>query len=97
MESKVEIDVLYLVTAALLILLALTVALSFVDLGVYNFPAALAIATVKGLLVALFFMELRDSSQTTWIMAAAGLVWLFLLLAGTLADFLMRVQLSPPF
>lgn len=81
---------LYRVAAALLALLALTAGLSFVDLGASNFAAALAIAAVKALLVAYFFMDLRESVDAVRFMAAAALVWLGLLLTGTLADLAAR-------
>jgi len=47
------------VLAALLVLTWITVAVTYVDLGVLNLWIALAIATVKASLVALYFMHLR--------------------------------------
>ncbi len=48
----------------LLILTGVTTAVAYVDLGAFSVVAALAIAVVKMLLVALFFMHLRQSTQS---------------------------------
>jgi cytochrome c oxidase subunit 4 len=90
MESAQRERALVRTAAALLGLLALTVGLSFVDLGRFNFSAALAIAAAKAALVAYFFMDLAESADAVRFMAAAGLVWLGLLLAGTFADLITR-------
>ena len=82
--------ILYRVAGALLALLALSIGLSFLDLGRFNFAVALAIAGMKALLVVYDFMELREGVDAVRFMAAAGLVWLGLLLAGTLTDLLTR-------
>lgn len=97
MKPESQTKVLYKVAAALLGLLALTVGAALLPLGPFNTPVALAIAVVKATLVVLFFMEVRHSGQTTWIMAAASVVWLALLFAGTLADVLTRGPLIGPF
>ncbi|MBB5348843.1 cytochrome C oxidase subunit IV family protein [Desulfoprunum benzoelyticum] len=47
------------VLALLLALTGVTVAVSYIDLGFLNVPAALTIATLKAALVLLFFMHLR--------------------------------------
>ena len=89
-----------LVYAALMVLLGLTVAASFVNfeqrylgrlnLGWLNIGATLLIAVVKALLVVLFFMHVRHSSRLTRIFAAAAFLWLGILLVGTLNDYLTR-------
>jgi cytochrome c oxidase subunit IV len=81
---------LYRTAAALLILLALTVGLSFAGLGPFGFAAALAVAAAKALLVAGVFMELGEGVDAVRFLASAALVWLALLLAGTLADLVTR-------
>jgi len=82
--------------AALLALLALTMGLSFVDLGAFNFPAAITIAAVKAVLVATIFMELRHSNRLLWALAAASLFWLAILVGGTFADIGTRMLLKFP-
>ena len=85
----------FAVAAALMILLALTYAAAQIDLGPFNIVVALAIAFTKTILVALFFMEVRWSSRLTWVVAAAGVLWLALLIGGTLDDFLTRAHVLP--
>lgn len=80
----------YGVYGALLALTLLTVGVAYLDLGPMNIVAALGIAIAKALLVMLFFMHLRSSSQLTWIVAGAGVIWLAHLLIFTLADYLTR-------
>ncbi len=91
MEKEISSITKYIAIAvALLCLLALTVALATVKLGAWNLPVALTIAVMKALLVILFFMELRVSDQVVRVIATASLVWLLLLVSGTLADYLSR-------
>lgn len=77
---------------ALLVLLALTWGLAQLDLGRFNPVAALTIAIVKMLLVLLYFMHLRYSTRLTWIFAAAGFIWLLIMVDLTLSDYLTRGQ-----
>ncbi len=78
----------------LLALTALTTAVAFVDLsGGLNNVAALTIAILKAMLVVLYFMHARYSNRFTWVIAAAGIFWLMILLGGTLDDLLTRSQL----
>jgi cytochrome c oxidase subunit IV len=79
---------------ALLFFTGLTTWVAFIDLGPLNTVVALAIATVKMLLVILFFMNVRASSGLTKVVVAAGFFWLALLIAFTLSDELTR-QWSP--
>jgi cytochrome c oxidase subunit 4 len=79
-----------LVFVALLILLAATVAVAYVDLGFLNPILTIAIAVIKALLILLFFMHLRYSSALTWIVAMAGFFWLGILLVLSMSDFLTR-------
>jgi len=85
----------FVVAAALMALLVLTYAAAQIDLGPFNIVVALAIAFTKAILVVLFFMEVKWSSRLTWVVAAAGIMWLALLLGGTLDDFLTRAHILP--
>ena len=85
----------FAVAAALMILLVATYAAAQIDLGPFNIVVALAIAFTKAILVVLFFMEVRWSSRLTWVVAAAGVMWLALLIGGTLDDFLTRAHILP--
>jgi cytochrome c oxidase subunit IV len=81
------------VFAALLALLAATIAVAHVNLGAFNAVFALTIAVAKALLVILFFMHARYSGRLVWIYAGIGFFWLAILMALTLGDFLTRAWL----
>jgi cytochrome c oxidase subunit 4 len=78
------------VWAALLLLTALTVFVSTLELGPFNAIVALTIATIKALLVLLFFMELRYSTALTKVAVVAAVFFFFLLAGLTLSDYLTR-------
>ena len=76
----------------LIILTALTVGAAFVNLGAMNPVVALGIATAKALLVVLFFMHVKDTSEKmTKAVVVSGIFWLLLLLCLTLADYATRL------
>lgn len=80
----------FLVFAALAIGTLLTWYASTVDLGSWNTPIALIIATTKAVLVILFFMHVIYSSRLTWVVVIASFVWLAMLFVLTFADYLTR-------
>jgi cytochrome c oxidase subunit IV len=80
----------YTICGLLLFCTYLTVQVATFDLGVFNVVAALAIAGFKASLVVLFFMHMREADSLTKTVAMAGLLWLGILLAFTLADYLTR-------
>ena len=86
----VSVRIYALVFFALLALTVTTVAVSRVDLGEYNFVAAMTIAVIKGTLVAAFFMDLRRASSMIRLFAVAGLFWLAILLVFLLSDYVSR-------
>jgi len=75
---------------ALLALTATTTAVAFVDLGPWNTVVALGIAFIKATLVVLIFMHIRWSSSLSRVVIAGGLLWLAILFALTLSDFVTR-------
>jgi cytochrome c oxidase subunit 4 len=79
-----------LVWATLLVLTALTVFAATLELGPFNAVVALIIATVKALLVLLFFMELRYSTALTKVAVVSAIFFLMLLVGLSLADYLTR-------
>ncbi len=79
-----------MIFAALLGLLALTVLVAYLDLGAWSPLVAMLIASVKALLVVLYFMHVRYNNRLTWVFAGAGFVWLALLLVLTMSDYLSR-------
>ena len=84
----------YTVFAALIGLTVLTVSASFLDLGSYHTAVGLTFGVAKASLVVLFFMHLWYSTRLTWIVAAAGLFWLGILMVLTLSDYLTRHWLT---
>ena len=75
---------------------ALTVGAAYVDLGRLNTVVALAIAACKMLLVILFFMHVKHSSQLTKIVVASGFLWLIILISISMSDYLTRSWTPDP-
>ena len=89
-HSSPKLTVYFAVYGALILLLALTVAISFFHLGTLGIILALAIAVAKALLVMAYFMHLRYNTRLTWLFAGAGFVWLLIMVTFTMADYLSR-------
>ncbi len=85
------------VWAALMALTALTWGLSTVHVaGFAGVALALGIATVKGALVALFFMHLWDQSGTNRLVLITALIFVALLITLPLLDNATRFPLANP-
>ena len=80
---------------ALMVLTAITVWVAFLDLGPLNDVVAMTIAVSKATLVILFFMHVRYSTPFTKLVVVSGFVWLLILIAITLADYLTRGWIHP--
>jgi cytochrome c oxidase subunit 4 len=85
-----SIVLLFFVFAALLGLLALTVEAARHDLGPWNSVVAVLIAAAKALLIALFFMHVRQATPLTKMIVAAGILWLAIMFTLSLADYWTR-------
>ena len=83
------------VGAALIVLTAVTVAVSFVDLGGWNAVVAVAIAALKASLVALFFMHLLYDRKIFLVIFLIGVIFLAILIAFTMFDVLRRADIDP--
>lgn len=87
------------VLAALLVLTAATVAVSFLNIpGRWHFAAGLAIAVLKATLVILFFMHVIHSPAATRAVILVSVFWLAVVLIGlTMTDYLTRglVEFAP--
>lgn len=81
---------------ALVLLLAATTASAFVPLGSLNLVVSLIIAATKALIVLLFFMELRSSKALVRAFAAAGFLWLLIMIVLTGADYWHRTDARAP-
>ena len=81
----------WIVWALLMALMIMTAVLSRVPLGALNTPIALVIATVKAMLVLLFFMHVKyENYKITWIAVLGGFFWLGIMLGLTMTDYLTR-------
>jgi cytochrome c oxidase subunit 4 len=89
-EHIVAPRVYYTVFAVLMLGTAVTVAVSFVDLGAFNAVVALTIAVFKATLVVLFFMHVKYSTRLTWVVVTGSVFWLAILLSLTFSDYLTR-------
>ena len=82
----------YAVFFALMGLTALTTAIAYADLGPMNAVAALAIASLKAVLVLLYFMHVKYAGRLIWVFAAAGFFWLLIFFVLILSDYATRIQ-----
>ena len=78
------------VALVLFVLLGLTLGAAEWELGPLGPAVALGIAVAKATLIVLFFMHVWYSPPLLKIFAVAGFLWLGILLAQTLADYLTR-------
>lgn len=84
--SSTKLNVIIWLT--LMCLTVITATVSFIDLGPFNTVVALGIATFKALLVVLFFMHVKYSSEKlSKVVVISALFWLVILLTLSLADY----------
>ncbi len=96
-EEHVTPKITYVIIGVILLGLTLATYLAaLVDLGPWNTVIALGIAAIKATLIALIFMQLRYSQGLTRIVLGAGLLWLGILIVGTLDDFATRGLVGVP-
>jgi cytochrome c oxidase subunit 4 len=79
----------------LLILTAITVGASYIQFGAANVAIALFIASIKAILVALFFMHLKYDKPINSVIAVAGFLFLGIFLMFDLLDFDARNNYLP--
>src|SRR2546426_10126357 len=84
------LPVYFAVFTALVIGTLLTWYASTITLGWANTPIALVIATIKAVLVILYFMHLKYSTRLTWVVVIAAFLWLAMLFVLTFSDYLTR-------
>jgi len=85
---------LYAVFATLMVLTVITVLVSRVNLGYLNLPVAMVVAVTKALLVILIFMEVKYSPRLVQVTAAAGFLFLGIMILYTMTDYLSRNMLG---
>ncbi len=85
----------YLVVLALLLVLtAVTVAIAQVNLGPFNLVVAMLVATIKGSLVALFFMHLLYDKKLYLTIFLSALLFLGVFITLTMFDTMTRGALD---
>src|SRR5256885_15662947 len=85
----------YIVFAALMALLVVTVVAAFLPWGSrIGIVIAMAVAIVKATLVVLYFMHVKGSSGLTKVFVVAGLAWLAILMSLTLIEYHTRPWLT---
>ena len=70
----------------LLVLTAITVGVSRVDFGSFNIVVALLVASVKAILVMLFFMHLKFEDKIVWLYAFIPVFLIFIMIGGIYTD-----------
>jgi cytochrome c oxidase subunit IV len=93
-DHIVPIGTYVMVFLALMVGTGLTVAASYVDLGIWNTPVAMLIAVTKACLVVFFFMHLKYSPKLFWLSVGAAVFWLVNLVLGVGADYVARAILN---
>jgi cytochrome c oxidase subunit IV len=93
-QHTVSLKTNLVVFGALMILLLATVAAAELSLGPWNTVVALAIAVTKAILIMLYFMHLKFSDRLTRVFAGAGFLWLAILIALSMCDYLTRGALG---
>ena len=91
-EHIVSSKIYYAIWATLLVLTVVTALVATVDLGPLNTIVALLIASFKAVLVVLFFMHVKYSSEKmTKAVVVSAIFWLLLLLVLSMADYGTRL------
>ena len=78
----------YMVFGALMVLTIITVGVSYLDLSIpFAITVALIVATIKGSLVALFFMHLKHERKAIyWALVLTAIFFVFLLFVPLLTN-----------
>lgn len=84
-----------LVWGALMVLTVLTVIISRFDFGPLNTLIAVLVATIKGTLVALYFMHLRYDNKFNLIILLGSLFFVVIFFVPTLIDLTTRGDAIP--
>jgi cytochrome c oxidase subunit 4 len=81
----------YILTGiGLLGLLALTIAASYLNLGVLNPIITASISVASTALILLFYMHVRRIKPLLWFFVGAGFFWLGIMFVLAFSDFLTR-------
>jgi cytochrome c oxidase subunit 4 len=86
----------FTVFGLLMVFTLLTVAVTYVHLGVFNLAVALAIAVTKALLVILFFMHVWWSPKLIKVTIGCSFFFLLIMIVITMSDYLSRDTMGLP-
>ena len=92
-EQQIHISsykLLAFVLATLLVLTVVTVGVSYVDMGFFNVPIALLIASTKATIVLLFFMHLKYEGKAIVISFTSTVFFLVIMIGFTFWDVAFR-------
>jgi cytochrome c oxidase subunit 4 len=92
--SSIQTNVIIFVI--LLVLLFATVAAAYLPLGPLHFPLAMAFAATKAVLIVLYFMHLKYSHRLGAVISVASFLWLGIMIALCLSDYMTRGWLDIP-
>ena len=84
------------VFATLMILLVITVIVAFQPLGFFNLPVAMFIAVVKGIIIVMYFMEVKYGSRLLWVFVSSSFLFLVIFLVLTMNDYATRIWMTYP-
>ena len=73
-----------------------TVVTGHMDLGAWNLPLALTIATIKASLVVLFFMHMTEAAGANRVVFVVSLVFALVMLLGVFGDLWTRPEMTLP-
>lgn len=76
--------------AVLVVLAVVALAVGFSNMGPAKVFASLGVAVVQSVILALYFMDLKQADKLTWLVAAAAVFWTGLMFLFTLTDYLTR-------
>ncbi len=93
-EPHVSVLTYWLVFAALMVLLAATVFAAQLEHGPISIMIAVSIATLKAVLILLFFMHVKYSSRLIWLFSGGSFLWFGLMVLFIFADVLTRPLLG---
>jgi len=78
------------VLASLLVLTGVTVGVSYIDMGFFNVPIALLVASTKATIVLLFFMHMKHESKVIAISFTSTVLFLCIMIGFTFWDVAFR-------
>jgi len=74
----------------LLALTVTTVGISYIEFGIFNIVVAMLIATVKAVLVCLYFMHLKYENRVNQVIFISSFVFLLIFIMLTISDVMYR-------